>query len=206
MVYFVDVLDEKSLSEIQTIFKYKLEDKSYESNLMEKWKLSKSLYTRFSLTKKSESSNIIISIAKKFFEKADLKFNENNGYIDYQSYIFNYPKYNKEDYDYLYSPNQEYEDVNECVFILKKDKNINGGNLEIYNEDPNTISRIFGFENEPVNKEIIPLETGMVFVCDGSTILQFLNCGGHGQYDIVRIIGYTYNRSGYRYDNDNDNE
>lgn len=207
MVHFVDLLDEKTLSDIQTIFQHKVEDKPYTSNCMESWLKSKSVDVRINMNNKSESSKMILDIAKKVFDKAGLTINENNGYITYSSYIFNNIKYNKDNYDYVYSSNsiqEEYTSVHECVIIVKKGENIKGGNLEIYDKHPNTFSRIFGLDNSEPNKEVFNLDSGMIFACDGSTFHQFLNCGGSGQYDIITITLYSYKRSGYQYDNDDD--
>lgn len=203
MDHLVDILDEKTFLELQNIFDNKIEDKVSESNFFENWDMSKYERVRVNMSK-SETSRKIINIANKFFQKAGLTVNENNGYIEYVSYLFNKSNYKKDDYDYVYRANENYDGVHECVIIIRKDEGIKGGNLEIYSENPNTFSRFIGFDNDLPDKLSYSLKPGMVFVCDGSVIHQYLNCGGYGQYDIINVTLYSYKRVGYKYDNDDD--
>ena len=60
-----------------------------------------------------------------------------------------------------------------------------------------------GLEEDP-KKETTKLNTGSVFVCDGKTLRQFLNCAGYGLYNMINITLYDHKRSGYQDDNDSD--
>lgn len=201
-IYHVDSLDEKTSNQLNGILENKLEDVKPSSSIFEYWKSGRSVDVRVNI-RKSETSRKLIEIAKTYFEKAGLTVNENNGYIYYNSYLYDHPKYDKNDYGSVYCPNESIMGGHECVFVTRKDSTIKGGDLEIYKENPNTFLRMIGLEENP-EKETYNLEKGSVFVCSGDTLHQFMNCGGAGIYNVINVTLYDHIRSGYREDNDND--
>jgi hypothetical protein len=192
MTCFIDTIDENTFIQIKKILETKLEDQNPNHNLLEQWKTVTEVEVSIN-RKKSETSKKIIEIAKKYFEKAGLSsVDEDNGYIKYISYEFNHPKYNKYNYDSVYKTKEEYGDGSyELVMIIQKDEHIRGGDLEVFQENPNTISRMFGLDSDEPEKQTFKLMSGMAFVCDTSVYHQFLNCGGIGQYNIIQVILYS---------------
>lgn len=201
-IYHVDSLDEKTANQLNTLLENKLEDVKPYSTIFEYWKTGRSVYVRVNINK-TETSKQVVELAKTFFEKAGLTVNENNGYIYYNSYLYDYPKYDKNDYGNVSWANEALAGVHECVFITRKDTTIKGGELEIYKENPNTFLRMFGLEGDP-QKEIYKLESGSVFVCSGDVLHQFMNCGGAGIYNFINVTLYDHKRYGYQNDNDDD--
>lgn len=201
-IYHVDSLDEKTTYELNALLENKLEDVKPSNTIFEYWKTVRSVDIRVNI-RKSETSQKLVEIAKIFFEKAGLTVNDNNGYIYYNSYLYDHPKYDKNDYTSVYCPNEELDGVHECVFITRKDRTIKGGDLEIYKENPNTFLRMIGLEENP-QKEIYNLKSGSVFVCSGKSLHQFMNCGGSGIYNVINVTLYDHTRYGYRQDNDDD--
>lgn len=191
MACLIDTIEDNTFIQIKQILKTKLEDQNPNHNLLEQWKSVTQVEVSIN-KKKSETSEKMIEIAKKYFEKAGLSIDYDNGYIKYISYEFNHPKYNKYNYDSVYKTQEEYGDGSyELVMIIQKDEHIRGGDLEVFSENPNTISRLFGLDSEEPEKQIFKLESRMVFLCDTSTYHQFLNCGGVGQYNIIQVILYS---------------
>ena len=200
--YYVDSLDEKTTDYLNNLLENKLEDTQPSSTLFEYWKSGRSIDVRFNINK-SETSKKVVDLAKIFFEKAGLSVNDNNGYIYYNSYLYDYPAYAKNDYGGVYCANEDISQGHECVFITRKDYTIKGGNLEIYKENPNTFLRMFGLDEDP-EKDTYDLQRGSVFICSGNTLHQFMNCGGSGFYNIIKVILYDHKREGCSYDNDED--
>jgi hypothetical protein len=196
-IYYLSDIDKNTLEYLNLILENKLEDvkPSY-------WTGNRSVSIRVNQYK-TETLRKIVDIAKTYFEKAGLTINENNGYIDYYSYAINNTKYDKNDYGNIYSANEALCGCHECVFITRKDDIIKGGNLHIYKENPYTFLRLFGLEEDP-KRDTSVLKTGSVFVCSGDTLHEFLNCGGMGMYNMIKVTLYDHQRDGYRSDNDDD--
>lgn len=198
--YLVDKFDKSD--ELDIILEKKLEN-------VKSIYCKKEIYVR--INQNNDYNNKIIQIAKTYFDKAGLKVNENNGYISFHSYSYDYTSYtsytsyDKNFHSDVYYANDHFQneknedDVNECIFITRKDDKINGGDLDIYYESPhNTFFKPFDLSKI----ETFKLNTGSVFVCSGRTLHRFLNCEGYGIYNFINVTLYENKRSGFLCDND----
>ena len=191
----ISKMNENTTEYLNTILVTKLEDDIFESNLV-------SRRVRVSSTKKSETTKKLIDIVKPFFEEAGLVVNTDNGYIEYQSYKYNGPDFIDTDQD-IGAENEEYEDVNSCFLVTHKDTKLKGGNVYLYETYP-TLLQSIGYEKQ--EKTEVPLETGSVFMIKGDTLFKLNGCSGVGEMNIIHIVFYTKHRTGYQYDNDDDDE
>jgi len=200
-IYFVDTLDENVVSYLNDIVQLKLEDQSY--NYFFSPKNMKDLTARISLKQKSQTTQKILDLVLPLFEKAGLKVNPNNGYINYTSYVYNSPKYVDNGLDIDAEGSNYWDDVNVCYLITKKSSNLKGGNMEIFGNDPSFLQFI-GYEKE--EKETLCLDEGTVFIKKGKIRDKLQGCSGYGNFNFIKVILYEKQRFGYSEDNDDDGE
>lgn len=178
---------DKNLTEyLNTVNNFKLEDIPYENEYgYGSSRKVKEFVAQFSENNKSESSQKIIDIARSLFQKYGLDdIKTDRGYIFYISYQYNDENYN---YNYNNTPsceNEDYSNVHSCYIITQKDKQLEKGNLDIY-EDYN-ISTIIGLDDE--KKTEIPLQTGSAFIIDGDTLFNIQTCYGQGNINLIRVV------------------
>jgi hypothetical protein len=189
---YIDSIDEKLQQDLNEIVILKVED--YEPSFSEKLfgydpkNNTKEIGIKVGL-EKSDTTSKIINIVKPFFDKAGLKVNTNDGYIDYYSYCYDSPKYIDTNYDIstmndAYSPSRH---VNFCIIITQKNDNLKYGDMEIYEEYPSFLS-IFGYEKE--KKKNIYLKNGTVLVVDGRTLHKLQGCSGSGNFNFIQVVLY----------------
>ena len=197
--YYFNKIDDNIVEYLNDILVTKLEDEMPENGFFSSGNLIHKR-VRVSTKIKSKTSQKIINIVKLFFDKAGLVVNTNNGYIDYMSYKYNGPKIETE--CDIEKENVEYfDDVNVCFLITNKDDKLKEGNIDLYESYP-SFMQILGYEKE--KKTEIFLQTGSVFLMSGNKYYKLNGCSGYGDFNIIRVTLYTKKRTGYQYDNDND--
>ncbi len=202
--YGVFTLDNSETETLNDILELKLED--YKRSVYETFfnyddSDGKSVSVRVD-TNKSKTTQQVLDIVIPYFEKAGLVINPDNGYIDYYKYKYSSPDYKDNSYC-VASMNEAYSNVHVCLLFTRKDENLKYGNINIYEDYPSFMESI-GYEKQ--KKGTINTNTGSVIVLSGETLHKLQGCSGNGTLNYIQVVFYTEKRSGYRYDNDDDEE
>jgi hypothetical protein len=183
---YMDKLDEKSIKILNEIVINKTEDYN---NYIDSWmnRFSKSSYVTITNNNISNTTKKVFDIATTFFKNAGLNVDQSNGYISYISYSYNSPNYAPYDdwIDNIYSANECYNDVHECIIVTRKDDEIKDGNMEVYKKNPNTFLNLIGYEEE--EKDVYELNTGSVLVLSGDTIHKLQSFRGSGFFNYILV-------------------
>lgn len=194
-------LDQNIIEYLNDIVVNKLEDEEKSSGFFYPENLTTK---RVRVTqKKSQTTQKIINIVKPFFESTGMEVNPDNGYIEYESYTYNGPKFVDTPYAISNENTEYYSHVNVCYIVTRKDENLKGGKMYVYEEYPSFLQTI-GYEKE--EKLEVKLEPGSVFLISGDTYYKLGGCSGSGVFSFIRVTLYSEKRFGYQFDNDNDNE
>jgi hypothetical protein len=139
------------------------------------------------ITKKFNKTSIISindeyirNLAIEYLKYIGLYVNENNFMIEYWRYRCFGDKLNsvlprhKDSYGALLCP------INTCIFYIRKDKTLKGGNLNIYDNS------LFGYINKIPNKTIMSSNNNVVLM-DGDLIHQITAFEGTGIRDIIVV-------------------
>lgn len=193
-------LDENIVDYLNDILVNKLEDKKpdyWTDNLTDhRVRISQ---------KKNLTTQKIINIVKPLFENAGLIVNTDNGYIDYESYTYNSQKYVDTPYDISAEKSEyyseEFSNVNVCYIVTRKDENLKGGNIHLYEEYPSFL-QVIGYEKE--NFLEIKLKKGCAYIFSGDAYTKLQGCSGSGVFSFIRVTLYSEKRFGYQNDNDDD--
>lgn len=190
---YTQELDEKTTCDLDAIVVQKTEDK--EKGIIDSWmnKYSNSIDVRVSVNK-SESTKKVIDIVTQHFENAGISVNTNDGYITYVSYEYNSSKYIPYDdwVENIYCANEAFVGkVYECIIVTKKDENLKGGNMEVYNKNPNTFFHLIGYEQE--ERDVYELTTGKVMTFNGETYHKLQTFAGNGSFNFIIVTLYDTN-------------
>jgi hypothetical protein len=189
--FYLGYIDENVTCYLDDILQVKLEDHVNTPQ--------RETMIRFSAKRKSESTKKIIDIIKPFFEESGFQVNLDNGYIGYESFTYNSHQYVDTLFD-ISCENENFDDVQVCYIITKKDEGLKSGNMMIYNEY--SFWNMIGIKD--ANTQKIPLQRGSVLIMKGDIYHRLTGCYGFGELNLIRIVCYRNKRLGYSCDNDDD--
>lgn len=186
---YTQELDEKTTNDLDAIVVQKTEDK--EKGIIDEWinKYSNSTDVRVSVNK-SESTRKVIDAVRVHFENAGISVDPNDGYITYVSYEYNSSKYIPYDdwVENIYCANEAFSNIHECIIVTRKDENLKGGNMEVYNKNPETFFHFIGYDQE--EKYVYEMATGKIVILKGNVHHKLQEFAGNGIFNFIIVRLY----------------